>query len=159
MNDIVERTEQRIKMSRLVMAMVTGPLVAGVIYYLLTWSAPILEGRIQEHIEYLSKFGKPPLDQIAGYTVLFFFVINIFGIPAFFLFNKVKKNGLVFFLAFWAVFGFAVGVVFSGLIWPIDENATFRDTYWVVYSVPVALVGGALAFWLVGVEYRFGKEV
>lgn len=139
---------------KIALAFLISPWISGAIYYLGSWSAPFFEGKIQSHQSYLNTYEIYPLEQITSFSILHYYPFILLGLPIFLICNKLKTNSLKTYLLIWAIVGIALGLSFSGLFWTPDEKESFRHTYWVLYSLPISIIFGGAAFWLIGIRPR-----
>ena len=140
------------KFFRILFVFIIPPWISGLIYYFCSWSAPILEGRVKSHLTYLKTYQIYPLEQILNFTILCYFPFVILGIPIFLICKRKNKYDFKTHILIWALIGIAFGLYFSGLFWSPDEKETFRNTYWVLYSIPISLSVGGMAFWFLGIR-------
>jgi hypothetical protein len=142
---------------KIIAAFLITPWISGLIYYVCSWSAPLIEGNIDYHLSYLKTYQIYPWEEIVNFSILFYFPIILFGIPILLICTKLKKSDLKTYLLVWTFIGVALGLTFSGLFWSIDEKESFQDTYWVLYSIPISMAFGGTVFWFLGIGHRHIK--
>ena len=137
---------------KIFLAFLIPPWISGLIYYFCSWSAPIIEGRIEGYLNYLKTYQIYPLEQIFNFTILYYFPFVIFGIPILLMCKWKNMYDFKTHILIWAFIGISLGLSFCGLFWSPDEKETFRDTYWVLYSIPISISLGGIVFWFFGIR-------